>query len=125
MNYSKFQPKDFDLKAYGAFFAFNQKQFNEQSKEGIEYVNCGGGLIAPADIVEEMLDSAEAHYSKENLRILNENGLDNCILYELWNHECFYTYNLSEVTDICKDRWNTSAEDVKRVFNANKHKYKE
>lgn len=36
-----YQTKHFDFKAYGAFFAFGQKQFDEQKVEGVEYVADG------------------------------------------------------------------------------------
>lgn len=125
MDCYSFKPKDFDFNSYGAFFAFSQKQFHDRAQKGIKYVNCGAGLIAPADIVEKMLDDIDEHYNKENQRILDEKGLDSCILYELLNHECYYTYNLTPAIEACKDRWNASAECVKRVFKENKHKYQE
>lgn len=38
----------------GGFFAFSNTQFDEQKKEGIEYVNVGQGLVIPKDKVEEL-----------------------------------------------------------------------
>ena len=43
------------LEATGSFFAFGQKQFNEQKKEGVEYVGVFAGLVSPKDRVGEVL----------------------------------------------------------------------
>lgn len=37
------------LKTNGAFWAFSNKQFDEQKKEGIKYVSMGQGLICPKE----------------------------------------------------------------------------
>jgi hypothetical protein len=47
------------IKSYGGFFAFGEKQFNEQKKEGIKYTSCGMGLICPSDNVENMMKEIE------------------------------------------------------------------
>lgn len=49
------------LSQNGAFFAFSDKQFNEQKQEGIKYVSMGAGLICPkenADKLNKELDIA-------------------------------------------------------------------
>lgn len=43
------------LKENGAFFAFSDKQFNEQKKEGVQYVNVFAGLVCPKDRVDVVL----------------------------------------------------------------------
>jgi hypothetical protein len=43
----EFIKKEFKFSDYGAFFAFGDKQFNEQKKEGVKYVSMGAGLICP------------------------------------------------------------------------------
>ena len=52
------------IKENGAFFAFGQKRFEEQKKEGVKYASVGAGLICPADNVKELLKEIE-RISKE------------------------------------------------------------
>jgi hypothetical protein len=40
----------------GSFFAFGQKQFDEKKKEGVVYVNMGGGLICPKENAKQLND---------------------------------------------------------------------
>ena len=43
----------------GAFWAFSDKQFNEQKKEGVKYVSMGAGIICPKDNVKKLIDEMD------------------------------------------------------------------
>jgi hypothetical protein len=48
----------------GAFFAFSDKQFNEQKKDNIKYVSMGAGLICPKENADK-LDKELTQATKE------------------------------------------------------------
>ena len=52
------------IKKSGAFWAFGEKQFEEQKKEGVKYASLGAGLICPVDNAQELLKEIE-RISKE------------------------------------------------------------
>ena len=47
---------------------------------------------------------------------IKENGIDNIIKRELFNYECFYTYDYSDCVDALSE-YNITEEQVKKVFN--------
>jgi 4-hydroxy-3-methylbut-2-enyl diphosphate reductase IspH len=52
----KFKNVDEMLKETGSFFAFSNKQFDEQKKDGVEYVGVTAGLVTPKDRVKEVIE---------------------------------------------------------------------
>ena len=60
------------IEKHGAFFAFTSEQLNEKKKEGVQYQQCGGGLICPADNVKALLAEVKniAEDEKERKRSL-------------------------------------------------------
>jgi len=44
------------IKEYGAFWAFGNKQLEEQKKEGIRYMSLGAGLVCPVDHAKKLVD---------------------------------------------------------------------
>lgn len=59
------------LEKHGAFWAFSDKQFNEQKKDGVRYVSCGAGLIAPKDNIDNFTKELDKAI-KETKRIEKE-----------------------------------------------------
>ena len=97
----------------GAFFAFSQRQFNEQKKTDTKYVNLGGGLICEKgreDQLCETLDKIAEDGIKQDVK---ENGKDAIIRRELFNHECQITMSPEECTRALKDYPITEAEIFK------------
>ena len=126
--------KDFDkkineeIKKAGVFFAFSNKQFEEnrtyKNIKDMKYLSIGyGGYIAKKDKPKyDNFNHKIYKQLKDNfIKQVNKNDF---ILYELYNHECYYTYELEEVTNIIKDYYNqdyqTTYKEVKKVFDANK-----
>lgn len=43
------------LRNNGAFWAFGEKQFKEQAKDGVKYANMGAGLICPKENTDKLM----------------------------------------------------------------------
>jgi hypothetical protein len=42
------------LGRHGAFFAFSQRQFEEQQVRGVKYAHCGAGMICPVGAADQL-----------------------------------------------------------------------
>lgn len=77
----------------GAFFAFSGQQLEEGSKDGVEYVAMGMGLICPKSNARAIYDGLE-RINKRGIELdMEENGAKDIIWRELANHECQITCN--------------------------------
>ena len=95
----------------GAFFAFSNKQLDEQKEEGVVYVSMGCGLICPKDSAAELArglrDIAVAGIAQD----LAENGKKGVIHRELANHEYCITWDISDTVSKLSD-YGITAEDI-------------
>lgn len=103
----------------GAFFAFSQSQFNEGKKEGIKYVNCQGGMICPKDNVIILIEGLDQIYKEAIQQDIKENGKEAIIKRELYNYECFYTYDTKSAVDALHG-YGFTDDDIIAVFNTEK-----
>jgi len=87
------------LDKMGAFFAFGNKQFDEQKKEGVEYVSMKMGLICPKSNAKELHEGLRKIAKEGMAADLAENGKSGIIRRELSNHEYCYTYDISDTVD--------------------------
>lgn len=87
----------------GAFFAFSNKQFNEKRVEGVNYVNLGGGLIAPKENASELVQGMQTILEEGIKQDIAEHGIEKIIERELDNHECFYTGEIDDAVDALED----------------------
>lgn len=104
------------IKKHGAFFAFGQSQFDEQSQEGVRYVNMGNGLIAPKDNAAQLvkdLDDATENQVKEYLAKYSRKDI---IWYELANRECHIVCDWTDAAAAVKVLGIT-AEEVEKEYN--------
>ena len=108
----------------GLFFAFSNTQFDENKttlKEGDKYVSIGGGGYMPKSNVEEFrngLDEIEKWYKKE---IKSNKASEKEVAYELSNHECFYTRDISVVVDMFKEVY--TIDFIQKVYSKELKKY--
>jgi len=108
------------LKQTGAFFAFSNKQFDEEKKEGVKYVNMGAGLICPKENIEQFLN-CHASIIETGMNLdLNENGKEGVIKRELANHECYYTGDIEPCVKCLISYPNITSEDIRKIFNSQK-----
>lgn len=101
---------------HGAFFAFSNKQFAEKQKQGVEYVSLGMGLICPKPNAKLLIEELNAINAKGILQDVEENGMEAIIKRELYNHECFYTGDISDCVDTLKD-YPTNEGEIRKVYN--------
>jgi hypothetical protein len=110
------------LEDNGAFFAFSDKQFEEQkekNKTKKDYTHIFGGLIVPkenAKIVATELPNITNQGIKKDIE---ENGITNIIKRELSNHEAYYTGDIEDTADTLK-QYGITPEQILEVFHANR-----
>ena len=106
------------LKKCGVFFAFSNEQFLANKtplKEGEKYVSIGGGGYMPKGNIDAFSEGMKS-ISKLGKNKVKENNLaETEILYELNNHECFYTGDYSDVVDMFKGTY--TEEQIRDVYN--------
>jgi hypothetical protein len=111
------------LKDCKVFFAFSNEQFETNKtelKEGEKYISIGAGGYMPKSYIQTYLDGSkdiEKWYKKS---IKEGKQQDAEILYELNNHECFYTGSIDDILYLPYTR-----EQIMKVYNENYHKYLE
>ena len=103
----------------GSFFAFSNKQFDEQKKEGAIYVNCGSGLVCEKQHVQTLIDELDQINQQAIAQDLADNGYYNIIARELGNYECYYTGDISDAVDELK-QYGISRKEVYAVYQAEK-----
>ena len=91
------------LKKYGAFFAFSDKQFNENKKENTKYSRLYGGLIAPSENAKKIMSELKKVTDEGINQDIKENGIKNIIHRELANYECQIVGDITDAYDILKD----------------------
>jgi hypothetical protein len=88
------------FKECGVFFAFGNQQFEENKtplEPGEKYRRIVGGGFLPAGKAkqfEEGFDAIDKWFTQETKKCRTEH-----ILYELSNHECFYTGDITPVVE--------------------------
>jgi len=97
------------------FFAFGQKQFDEQKKEWVEYVWMDWWLVIPKENVDKFLDEHTKIVEEWIKQDIQENWIENIIERELLNHEAYYTGDIRDTVDVLSD-YNVSYEQVKKVY---------
>lgn len=108
------------------FFAFSKDQFEKNKtelKEGEKYVSIGMGGYMPKSYVEQFREGNKriAKEKTDAMRSAKAEQKESIILYELDNHEAFYTYELEDTINALHGVF--SYEEVKAVFDKNKHRY--
>jgi hypothetical protein len=103
------------FKDTGSFFAFSKGQFEEQKKEGVEYVNMSAGLIAPKEQSKKVYDALQQIFKDAVKQDLEENGKVGVIKRELANHECYYTDDWHDAIDAL-DGYGITDEEIKDIF---------
>lgn len=106
------------------FWAFSKEQFEENKtplQEGEKYVSIGHGGYIPK------FSNATFWKKQEEIDLwfkeeIKKNNLENEeILFELCNHECFYTGDYTEIFDLL----DYPQEQIKAVFYQNLDKYQD
>lgn len=88
---------------FKVFWAFNNEQFNEgiakcELLEGEKVVSIGAGGYIPKKNVQSFIDGQKSieKWFKNAMKTMKEEH----ILYELNNHECFYTGSIESAANV-------------------------
>jgi len=106
----------------GMFFAFSKEQFQESKtplKEGEKYVSLGAGSYLPKGNIDKFLDG------NKKVSIFYKNEIKKAklqkqeIIYELNNHECYHTFDLTDVFLLFDGTY--TKEEIINVFKNNRN----
>lgn len=98
------------------FFAFGQNQFDEQKKDGVEYVWLGiGWMCCPKENAKEFLEQHEKLIKAGIQQDIKENWIEKIIERELINHEAYYTGDIEDTLNALSS-YDVSYEQVKEVY---------
>ena len=107
---------------YGVFFAFSDKQFDEQKKEGIEYRSLSCGAICPKDNCKAFNQDHSKAIDEAIQQDIKENGIDRIIRRELANYECYYVGSIEDAVYPLK-AYGIDEDKIQKVYNANYSQY--
>ena len=102
----------------GVFFAFSNEQFNQNKtplKEGEKYVSIGAGGYIPKGNLDAFLEGMKSINQIGKNKVKENNLAETEILYELKNHESFYTGDYSDVVDMFKGTY--TEKQIRDVYN--------
>ena len=109
----------------GVFFAFNDEQMTEglkktkTKKKDIRSIH-GGGFVSIKNAEQYMKQTSDLmKWQEKEVKKLDS---DKVIEYELANHECYYTGDISTAHDILK-AYDFSLQQVQEVYNKTAHKH--
>jgi hypothetical protein len=103
------------MRKAGAFWAFSDKQFNEQKREGVEYSHISCGLICPKGKGKELIEDLDRAIGNGRKQDIEENGIEKIIRRELANHEATYTGDITSTEQALKG-YNIPKEDIIKVY---------
>lgn len=72
----------------GAFFAFSNEQYEEQAKEGVQYVCIMAGLLCPKDNADKLNEGLDRITEEAVKADVAENTAEGIMRREYFNHEC-------------------------------------
>ena len=107
--------KDEAFDKAGAFFAFTDKQLEKKKREGVKYVNMGHGLICPKDNADQLFKDLEIAHLNGIKKDKEENGKEEIILRELYNHETFHCGGINDAIDALR-MYGYSREEIFEVY---------
>lgn len=87
------------FKDAGAFFAFSNKQLDEQKEPGITYTAMFAGLVCPVDNAKELVTALGDIHDAGIAQDIEENGIKGIIHRELANHEAQITNDIEDTFD--------------------------
>jgi hypothetical protein len=91
------------FKKHGAFFAFGQKQFEEQRDPEVEkYCHLFAGLLAPKENCDQLMKDLDAVHEESKRKTRANHTVKELVMYELANHECHYTGSYEAALDALK-----------------------
>ena len=91
------------IKSNGGFFAFSNKQFEENKKDNIKYCRLYSGLIVPKNKVKKILNSIDKITENGIKQDLKENSIKDIVFRDCANLELQFSYDgLNQIIDYLK-----------------------
>ena len=84
----------------GAFFAFSNKQFDENKKEGVIYVSMASGLLCPKENAKTVFQSFERIFEDAVKQQVADFESEKIISHEYFNHETQITGDNQQIIDV-------------------------
>lgn len=112
------------FKECGLFWAFSTEQFEKNKtplQEGDKYTSIGAGGYLPKRNVDLFCNGMEAIKKWRSQEVKSNKLQYQQIAYELSNHECYYTGDISVVIDLFKDTY--TAEQIQQVYSKERKKH--
>lgn len=106
----------------GAFFAFNDAQFEEAKVDGVKYVRLFAGLICPKGNAKKLIAEIEAAIDEKVAYDKKNRTKEDIILHELCNHEAFYVGDIQDTADALV-AYGYTDEEIWEVYHKNYSKY--
>jgi Mg2+ and Co2+ transporter CorA len=104
-------------KKYNAFWAFSKSQFEEKKEPGVKYARIFMNLFCNSETAKDFLKEFNQIHADATERYLAENSREDIIRYELANHECYYTHDISDAVEAVES-YGITEEEVLAVFHA-------
>lgn len=98
-----------------SFFAFGIEQFKKQKIDGVKYTQYDCGIFCPTENCEELEKGLESIHKKGIEKDVEENGMSNIIIRELYNHESFYT-NCIDSTVEALQLYPFTIKDIRKTY---------
>jgi len=117
----------------GSFFAFSGTQFKEGTNkvkensevcgyvEGDKWTEMGAGLFTLSKYVDKLINDLDTIQNEAIAQDLKENGINNIVLRELGNYECYYTGDITSAFDELK-QYGVTVEQVQKKFTNKNYK---
>jgi len=100
----------------GTIFAFSQKQFEEQRKENVKYVDLGQGMITEKPFVTEVINELHNIHKEAMVQDIKDNGIQGVIQRELENYETYYTNDLEPAMEALESYPEITQDDIINVY---------
>lgn len=111
-------------KECGLFWAFGNEQFNENKtplKKGEKYVSIGHGGYLPQGNVNKLIKGWDEIMKWRTKQIKTIKDAPRAILYEINNHESFFSGDLRDIYDLFEGVY--SQEFIDKVYKDNYHTF--
>lgn len=108
----------------GLFWAFSDEQFNENKttlQDGEKYVAIGSGGYMPKHNVEKFKQGMKDIAKWRKMEIKSNKLEYQQIAYELSNHECYYTGDISDVVGLFSGVY--TVKQIQDVYNKERGKH--
>lgn len=109
------------LEKHRVFFAFSRKQLDEgmlkiNKTDDEKLADLGGGMFCPSSTVDNFILEFEAVSELNNKELIEKVGIEEMIIYELGNHESYYTGCTDSAADALEAYGITDRKLINKIY---------